>query len=110
RKVDDHVVKLVKELDAVVPGYGAVVCGVGGVTQKDLKKLEPGATNIPLTVVSTRKITEKDLEKWKLNPNAEVTAVVYGGVTANFAFGKPDELSKEKIAEIVKVVTGKPAK
>jgi hypothetical protein len=45
RKVDDRVVKLVKELDAVVPEYGAIVCGVGDITHKDLKKLEPVATN-----------------------------------------------------------------
>jgi hypothetical protein len=110
RKVDDHVVKLVKGLDAAVPEYGAVVCGVGDVAQKDLKKLEPVATNIPLTIASTRKIHAAHLEKWKLNPDAAVTVVVYGAVKANFAFGKTDELTKEKVAEIVKVVTGKPAK
>ena len=110
RKVDARVLNLVKALDTVVPKYGGVVCGLGDVDQKDLQKLEPHATKMPLTV---SEMDAKLEQKWKLNAEAEVTIIVYdtsSRTTANFAFRKTDELTTDKIGEIVTVAGNKPTK
>jgi hypothetical protein len=97
---------LAKAIDASVKSNSsknlrAFVCGVGGVTEDDLKKI--GDVSFPLTIA-----VEKDGPgAYKLNKEAQVTVLMYNArklVVFNYATNSTADLTKAKVDEIVKSV------
>lgn len=97
---------LAKAVDASVKANSsknlkAFVCGVGGVTEDDLKKV--GEVSFPLTIA-----VEKDGPgAYKLNKEAVVTIIIYTPkklIAYNYACSDTKDLTKEKIEEIVKSI------
>lgn len=102
QKADDHLAELVKAVDAVQKNnskLGTVVVGIRGVEASDFEKLQ--ATH-KLTTALTIAEDKEGPSRYKLNPEAAVTVLVYkqgGNIVKNFAF-KDTKSAAEKAKDI----------
>jgi hypothetical protein len=102
QKADDHLAELVKAVDAVQKNnskLGTVVVGIRGVEASDFEKLQ--ATH-KLTTALTIAEDKEGPSRYKLNPEAAVTVLVYkqgGTIIKNFAF-KDTKSAAEKAKDI----------
>lgn len=102
QKADDHLAELVKAVDAVQKNnskLGTVVVGIRGVEAADFEKLQ--ATH-KLTTALTIAEEKEGPSRYKLNPEAAVTVLVYkqgGNIVKNFAF-KDTKSAAEKAKDI----------
>jgi hypothetical protein len=118
RTVDERVAELVLALDLQVTSFDlmegpmAFVCGVGGLEHEHLAPLKSAAQDVPLVIPGRRKVDQELLEKYNLNDEAAVTVIVYdeeSKVIANYAFANTDELTRDKVKEVVRALNGRTA-
>jgi len=102
QKADDHLAELVKAVDAVQKNnskLGTVVVGIRGVEASDFEKLQ---STHKLTTALTIAEDREGPSRYKLNPEAAVTVLVYkqgGTIIKNFAF-KDTKSAAEKAKDI----------
>ncbi|MCS7022344.1 MAG: hypothetical protein NZU63_11015 [Gemmataceae bacterium] len=102
QKADDYLAELVKAVDTVQKNnskLGTVVVGIRGVEAADFEKLQ--ATH-KLTTALTIAEEKEGPSRYKLNPEAAVTVLVYkqgGTIVKNFAF-KDTKSAAEKAKDI----------